>query len=165
MKWCPDCGNFRAVAEFPRNRGTRDGLAAYCKPHQNARTYKSRQQLHGGSRHYHLVRRYGITAQQVNDMIEVQLGRCLICQRPLGDNPQVDHDHDSGDVRGILCFNCNGGLGQFGDDRERLSRAMDYLDGVLHGRSFYSPAGPGGAVNVTEIAKMRLLRLGFLRAG
>jgi hypothetical protein len=64
-------------------------------------------------------------------MIERQNGACVICLRPLGDKPHVDHDHESGEVRGILCFNCNGGLGQFSDDTWRLSRAIDYLEGEL----------------------------------
>jgi hypothetical protein len=87
--------------------------------------------LHGGSRHYHLVRRYGVTAAQIEERISVQAGLCVICRRSLGGKPHVDHDHETGEVRGVLCFNCNGGLGQFGDDAERLRRAIAYLDGSL----------------------------------
>jgi hypothetical protein len=58
-----------------------------------------------------------------------QGGRCPICERDLGDKPQVDHDHKTGEVGALLCFNCNGGLGQFGDDPERLRQAALYLEG------------------------------------
>jgi hypothetical protein len=55
-----------------------------------------------------------------------QDGVCAICGRP---NPEhVDHDHETGAVRGILCFNCNGGLGQFRDSIDALLSAASYLD-------------------------------------
>jgi hypothetical protein len=82
--------------------------------------------LYGGSRHYHLQRRYGIGAAEVDGMIAEQGGVCAVCGRP--DPEHVDHDHATGAVRGILCFNCNGGLGQFGDDQDRLVSAALYLD-------------------------------------
>lgn len=79
----------------------------------------------GGSRHYHLLARYGVSAEQVEAMIAAQGGACAICGRP--DPEHVDHCHETGLVRGVLCFNCNGGLGQFGDDIERLHAAIAYL--------------------------------------
>jgi hypothetical protein len=69
---------------------------------------------HGSVRSYHLKRRYGLTEEQVATLLDEQAHFCLIClrRRPL----RVDHDHASGDFRGLLCFRCNGGLGRFGDD-------------------------------------------------
>lgn len=62
-----------------------------------------------------------------NTLLELQDGLCAICGVP---NPEhVDHDHRTGAVRGILCFNCNGGLGQFRDNIAHLERAITYLKG------------------------------------
>ncbi|MBV1852937.1 endonuclease VII domain-containing protein [Catellatospora tritici] len=59
-------------------------------------------------------------------MLAAQGGVCAICGAPAPEH--VDHDHLFGNVRGILCFNCNGGLGQFKDDRANLRKAIDYLE-------------------------------------
>lgn len=64
-------------------------------------------------------------------MLKEQGGLCLICQRDLAGKGHVDHDHKTGEVRGILCFPCNGGLGQFQEDTAVLSRAIEYLRGDL----------------------------------
>jgi Recombination endonuclease VII len=127
-KWCNDCHDYRPLAEFPRNVARFDGFMTYCRMHHNKRVVESRELVHGSSRHYHLVRRYGIGAAEVEAMISRQAGACLICLRSLGDKAHVDHDHETGAVRGMLCFNCNGGLGQFGDDPDLLRRAAEYLD-------------------------------------
>jgi len=58
-------------------------------------------------------------------MIEAQDRVCPICGG--GSPEQVDHDHVTGKVRGVLCFNCNGGLGQFRDGVVALSNAVGYL--------------------------------------
>lgn len=126
MKRCPACGEFKSFEDFPRNRSARDGLATYCKPCHNAIGRANRAKRHGSSRHYHLIHRYGIGAADVDRMIEDQGGVCAICAT--GKPEHVDHDHATGVVRGILCFNCNGGLGQFHDDPARLAAAITYLE-------------------------------------
>jgi hypothetical protein len=139
MRWCPDCQDFKAESQFPKNRSTSTGFAAYCKPHQNARSKESKLRVHGGSRHYHLTRRYGIGDDEVDAMVEAQAELCPVCRRPLGTKPHVDHDHASGQVRGLLCFTCNVGLGNFSDDPERLERAAAYLRGELTAPSRIAP--------------------------
>jgi len=104
----------------------RDGRHAYCEPCHNARGRESKNRLYGVSRHYHLKRRYGIGVLDVEELILQQGGVCPICDKPGPEH--VDHDHSAGRVRGILCFNCNGGLGQFGDDPQRLYRAAFYVE-------------------------------------
>jgi Recombination endonuclease VII len=80
----------------------------------------------GGSRTCHLTRRYGITAEESDAMLEAQDGLCAICRTAPA--AHVDHDHDTGEIRELLCFNCNGGLGQFRDDPEVLRAAADYVE-------------------------------------
>lgn len=127
MKWCPDCSGFKPVEEFGKNARSKDGRTTYCRSCHNARARETRTRLYGGGRHYHLVRRYGLSAAEVAALVDRQGGRCLICARDLGDKPHVDHDHTTGRVRGVLCFSCNGGLGQFGDDARRVRTAAEYL--------------------------------------
>jgi hypothetical protein len=125
-KRCADCKQYKPVSEFPRNKNTKDGFHCYCKACNNARTDESRERLHGGSRHYHLKHRYGIGADEFAELVRQQGGVCAICGRP--DPEHVDHSHETGEVRGILCFNCNGGLGQFRDSIDALIAAAEYLD-------------------------------------
>ena len=124
MKRCPDCGELKTLDEFPRNKNSKDGRHSYCKPCHNARGKETYQRLYGSTRHYHLMRRYGIGADEFDELVRQQGSVCAICGRP--DPEHVDHDHDTGEVRGILCFNC--GLGQFRDSIDALLAAAEYLD-------------------------------------
>lgn len=73
---------------------------------------------------------YGITAEQYWQIYEYQEGRCYICQRATGVRKRlsVDHCHETGRVRGLLCTACNRNvLGHLRDDTAALQRAIDYL--------------------------------------
>jgi hypothetical protein len=74
----------------------------------------------------HRVRTYGVTPDQFDAMMLRQAGCCAICQEPMG-IPAVDHDHDTGKVRGLLCRRCNTGIGMLADDPDRLLSAAAYL--------------------------------------
>lgn len=83
-----------------------------------------------------LQRRYGITSEQVVDIYKRQAGRCGICDIPvdiheLGFTEHtpacIDHLHGSTHVRGLLCNECNIGLGKFKDSRSILKNAIRYL--------------------------------------
>ena len=136
----------KPLSEFPRNKRSKDGHAFYCKPCHNRKGRESRERHHGSTRSYHLKARYGITGAEASRMLEAQAGLCAICRvRPA---EHVDHDHVTGRVRRLLCFNCNGGLGQFRDDPFLLRAAAEYLDQ-------HDPE----VVAVTEVIRTRALAL------
>ena len=132
MKWCPSCELVLSLESFGRNRSTNSGIATYCRNCAREKSKESRTRLHGSSRHYHLVRRYGIGEGDVRRMLNDQRFLCPICFCPISPTTgHVDHDHVTGEVRRILCFNCNGGLGQFRDDPDALRRAAAYVEGQV----------------------------------
>ncbi len=62
------------------------------------------------SREYHLRRTYGITLEQYQELLEKQDYKCAVCEKKqtsLKYNLHVDHDHGTGEIRGLLCFRCN----------------------------------------------------------
>ncbi|MET7470934.1 endonuclease VII domain-containing protein [Micromonospora sp. NPDC005686] len=103
-----------------------------CGPRQRVQA-----RLYGGNREYHLRRRYGVGEKEFQELLAEQGGVCAICRRP--DPEHLDHDHRTGWVRGILCFNCNGGLGQFKDNADVLARAITYLRGTTWQRVLIHP--------------------------
>ena len=85
------------------------------------------------SRVHYLKSRYGITPEQWIEMWYAQGECCGVCRSETTDGKwwHVDHDHETGKVRGILCHGCNTGLGNFGDDIARMRRAIEYLEAHL----------------------------------
>ena len=75
-----------------------------------------------------LRKKYDLSPSDFDRMIQKQAGRCKICRDPMI-NPQVDHDHKTMKVRGLLCINCNTMIGLAGDDPSVLTTASRYLRG------------------------------------
>lgn len=71
--------------------------------------------------------KYGISNEDYASMLEAQGAVCAICEQPQERKLFVDHCHDTGTVRGLLCHSCNVGLGWFRDDPKRLVAAVAYL--------------------------------------
>lgn len=78
------------------------------------------------ARNNHLSSKYGLTIDSFAAMLKGQDGKCAICRTDTGDWV-VDHDHKTNDVRGILCRQCNIGLGSFKDSTDVLVNAAKYL--------------------------------------
>ncbi len=79
-----------------------------------------------------LRKNYGIGATEYDAILARQGGGCAICGAGAGslvrgEHLHVDHCHDTGKVRGILCTNCNTGIGKFKDNTDRMARAIEYL--------------------------------------
>lgn len=77
----------------------------------------------------YLKSRYGITLEQYEHMFTECNGTCMICNEH-GDTSKdlfVDHNHDTGDIRGLLCYQCNFALGHFKDSIPLLLKAVEYL--------------------------------------
>jgi len=104
------------------DKTTKEGRAAYMRAYREANP--------GRWRHQHLVKNYGIDEVEYQQMIEKQGGEfCVICEKlPSDERLAVDHDHDSGLPRGLICKSCNYGIGQLGDDAQRVRRAAEYLE-------------------------------------
>lgn len=76
-----------------------------------------------------LRQRYGLSADEYHALWVGQGRRCGCCGKKL-QRPHVDHDHDTGEVRGLLCQKCNTGIGKLGDDLSGVLNAAQYLAGV-----------------------------------
>ena len=77
-----------------------------------------------------LIREYGITIEEYEELAAYQNHVCAICKQlcKTGNRLSVDHCHTTGRIRGLLCSNCNTGIGQFNDDPELLRCAADYIE-------------------------------------
>jgi hypothetical protein len=79
-----------------------------------------------GRRAIHLRAKYGITPEQYDAMFAAQEGLCALCRR--AEATRVDHDHETGVVRSLLCHPCNAGIGFFHEDGAVLLLAIAYLE-------------------------------------
>ena len=124
---CPTCGE-TDIAKFyvdkegnRTNKYCRECHKEGCKKRWHARDWLDRW----ASRNY----KYGVTKEYLIELYQEQDGKCAICaevpstQRGL----HVDHCHESGKVRGLLCHGCNVALGSFKDNPDLLTKAIEYI--------------------------------------
>ncbi len=124
LKQCTKCKRTFPITSkfFNRNRTKKDGLDFWCKECKQ-KYDKFRYQY----------KRYNITKEDYEKMMEGQNGKCLICGRNFDkiyfpQNTHIDHDHRTGKVRGLLCNNCNVILGNAFDNLLILIKAIKYLE-------------------------------------
>ena len=108
---CSDCGFRYAVGKSKR-----------CKICQRRNTKRTKHSAH-------LKATYGITIKEYDVMFKLQGGKCAICGGGTSKNfLATDHDHKTGEIRGLLCATCNKVLGRFRDDSDRFYHAARYLE-------------------------------------
>lgn len=106
------------------NRATTDQSGTYVRIGTDYET----QRFHSTGRRN--GPRYGLTEEAFWKLLDSQDRRCLICGdefTPAGPKMAIDHNHETGEVRGVLCAGCNFGLGIFKDSPDRLRAALKYL--------------------------------------
>lgn len=135
-KSCSKCGKIKPVDKFVRRKFSPSGNWGYTSWCKSCRNKKAKDDWKDGSiRDSVYKRKFGITLDDYDKMLEAQEGRCAICNTKdlTGHGKKhgrfsVDHDHVTGEVRGLLCHPCNVGLGSFKDNTEFMMNAIRYLD-------------------------------------
>jgi hypothetical protein len=116
-KTCIRCNLDLPSDKFLKNKSCKDGLNGWCK-----RCTKD----------VRLLNNYSISMDEYESMLLRQKGVCAICDTPDPKGPTskfvVDHCHDTGKIRGLLCNHCNTGLGKLGDSVESLRKVIRYLE-------------------------------------
>lgn len=148
-KECADCGITKDITEFHKNKTRKDGISTLCKlcsteRHQKyyyenrevllakIKEHSSKPHAIANKRNSNLKINYGITEEDYQEMLVEQNNSCAICgvnQNDLRYKLYVDHDHKTGEVRGLLCKHCNSAIGLFNDNKSLLLKAIDYLRG------------------------------------
>lgn len=153
-KKCTKCGATKPLADFPKKKQPKgrniENLSyAYCK------VCHSEYQ-----RNVTLKRKYGITVEQYEEILQYQKGVCAICGKPPKEGHarlSVDHCHKTGLLRGLLCWLCNRLLGSFRDDKDRLKSAIEYLTtppiSHLYNKNLYTAPGRVGSKKRAKLLK------------
>ena len=140
MKQCTKCGEQKPLSEFTKHKSGKNGIRAQCKlclsltylaqfgiyTKKPKRTEEETKNLYK-SRAF--KRKYGISKEDFYVLKFKQNNKCAICQNKLENDKKshMDHCHNSGKLRGVLCVACNLGLGMFKDSLPILKSAAKYI--------------------------------------
>ena len=130
--YCKDCMKAHNRTPARKKNKAKAALNWYYKNQDKvlSRKKKARQEDPDKFLNWRLKTRYGITLAEWDVLFEKQSGRCVICQRHSAELDRklvVDHNHKTGEIRGLLCADCNLALGALRDNPENFLRAVDYL--------------------------------------
>lgn len=131
---CSHCGCVKSINEFASDRRELLGKAYRCKVCDN-----------NIRRNNHIKKKFNISADAYEDLLNKQNGVCAICNLhdASGQRLAVDHEHETGRIRGLLCFSCNVGLGKFREDIAILSKAINYISRSITSNETSEVVPPG----------------------
>lgn len=166
MKRCTHCKEVLPQEQFHKAKAFHDGLSRRCKKcayeFHEAWRIKNKPRAAADAKRWRANNKeraadhgrknlYDLPMGAFEQMLASQDGKCAICERTEAGGRgafHVDHCHDSGKVRGLLCNSCNGGLGKFRDRPELLLKAVKYLaEGGTEGARALNPHHEGGVGN------------------
>ena len=130
---CSICEIVKPLREFAKRKNRKSGLYCYCKKCASMARAKWKQddpkRCAASHRKSLLKRRYGITLEQYDQMLNEQNGVCAICGgvNKGGWRLAVDHDHNTGEIRGLLCQNCNRRVGDLENNPVLFRSIINYL--------------------------------------
>jgi hypothetical protein len=133
MKTCNICSEEKPYGDFYTAKNNKDGFSCKCKE-CSKRLVREYKQTRGKGIHRKsmLMLTYGITVEYYNKLLEEQGNACAICGSTSSnikstDNFLIDHNHKTGEVRGLLCNYCNLTLGNAKENITRLQKCAEYL--------------------------------------
>jgi len=143
-KQCIHCSSNKPLSDYYRDSRKLDGYQNTCKVCISGKeklAYKRKKEANKlrsrSMRNAQIKRHYNVSIEDIEILYKHQKGLCSICKAPIilygGIEEKykiacVDHNHDTGKVRGLLCNKCNRGLGFFNDNLEKLKEAVNYLE-------------------------------------
>lgn len=134
LKCCTKCKETKKVTEYQRSKDSLDGFRPECREctYQRHKEYASRPTVRARLKEQGLLRAmqvlYGLSAEEYKTLCETQTF-CLICLTSFeGKKRNVDHNHVTGEVRGLLCDSCNLFIGLVKEDTNIISKMIKYLE-------------------------------------
>lgn len=127
MKKCYMCKKELPLEDFHSDKSKSDGKSSRCKKCNkiHCRKYQPSREKH---RVYELMYYYGMTESEYNKLVLQQQGVCAICGTNKEGRLAVDHNHKTGNIRGLLCRPCNSAIGLFKESPTLLRKAASYLE-------------------------------------
>ena len=147
MQTCKDCKNIKEDKEFNVFHGKLTKSCTKCRKYHNDyyqtikddKNVKAKRYYHSHKLKYkemrfksNIKRKYSLSPEEYSTMLQQQNNKCSICDRDFTDDlkPCVDHDHNTGKIRGLLCRRCNLNL-QVVEDKNFVNNANNYLNKIV----------------------------------